>query len=84
MNALYLLKAQVNCQMTDFFSIISLSQESKKHLAGLGTLGLGSLITEITASEEEDQEENRDSGSVDAEGEDKYMMDLFAGRNRMD
>uniref|UniRef100_A0A7N5ZVY0 Transcription initiation factor TFIID subunit n=1 Tax=Anabas testudineus TaxID=64144 RepID=A0A7N5ZVY0_ANATE len=45
-----------------------LDNESKKHLAGLGTLGLGSLITEITASEEEDQEENRDSGSVDAEG----------------
>uniref|UniRef100_A0A3Q1ICQ5 Transcription initiation factor TFIID subunit n=1 Tax=Anabas testudineus TaxID=64144 RepID=A0A3Q1ICQ5_ANATE len=41
-----------------------LDNESKKHLAGLGTLGLGSLITEITASEEEDQEENRDSGWV--------------------
>ncbi|KAM3869309.1 transcription initiation factor TFIID subunit 1 [Diretmus argenteus] len=45
-----------------------LDNESKKHLAGLGTLGLGSLITEITASEEEDPEENRDSGSTDAEG----------------
>ncbi|KAM8965485.1 transcription initiation factor TFIID subunit 1 isoform X2 [Sarcophilus harrisii] len=30
-----------------------LDKESKKHLAGLGALGLGSLITEITASEEE-------------------------------
>uniref|UniRef100_A0A8C1UC63 Transcription initiation factor TFIID subunit n=1 Tax=Cyprinus carpio TaxID=7962 RepID=A0A8C1UC63_CYPCA len=30
-----------------------LDMESKKHLAGLGTLGLGSLITEITASEED-------------------------------
>uniref|UniRef100_A0A8C1NAB7 Transcription initiation factor TFIID subunit n=1 Tax=Cyprinus carpio TaxID=7962 RepID=A0A8C1NAB7_CYPCA len=30
-----------------------LDVESKKHLAGLGTLGLGSLITEITASEED-------------------------------
>ncbi|GLD46953.1 transcription initiation factor TFIID subunit 1-like isoform X1 [Lates japonicus] len=45
-----------------------LDNESKKHLAGLGTLGLGSLITEITANEDDDQEENRDSGSVDAEG----------------
>ncbi|XP_070772950.1 transcription initiation factor TFIID subunit 1 [Enoplosus armatus] len=45
-----------------------LDSESKKHLAGLGNLGLGSLITEITANSEDDQEENRDSGSVDAEG----------------
>uniref|UniRef100_A0A3B4Y165 Transcription initiation factor TFIID subunit n=1 Tax=Seriola lalandi dorsalis TaxID=1841481 RepID=A0A3B4Y165_SERLL len=30
-----------------------LDNESKKHLAGLGTLGLGSLITEITANEDE-------------------------------
>uniref|UniRef100_H3C0M7 Transcription initiation factor TFIID subunit n=1 Tax=Tetraodon nigroviridis TaxID=99883 RepID=H3C0M7_TETNG len=30
-----------------------LDNESKKHLAGLGSLGLGSLITEITANEEE-------------------------------
>lgn len=44
-------------------------QESKKHLAGLGTLGLGSLITEITANEEEGQDENKDSTAVDAEGE---------------
>jgi len=41
-------------------------QESKKHLAGLGSLGLGSLITEITASEEEDPE---DSGQTDEDGE---------------
>uniref|UniRef100_A0A3Q3KDS3 Transcription initiation factor TFIID subunit 1 n=1 Tax=Monopterus albus TaxID=43700 RepID=A0A3Q3KDS3_MONAL len=41
-----------------------LDSESKKHLAGLGTLGLGTLITEITANEEEDQEQNRDSGWV--------------------
>ncbi|XP_071391033.1 transcription initiation factor TFIID subunit 1 isoform X2 [Centroberyx affinis] len=45
-----------------------LDNESKKHLAGLGSLGLGSLITEITASEEDDPDENRDSGSTDAEG----------------
>uniref|UniRef100_A0A3B4ZBQ9 Transcription initiation factor TFIID subunit n=1 Tax=Stegastes partitus TaxID=144197 RepID=A0A3B4ZBQ9_9TELE len=45
-----------------------LDNESKKHLAGLGTLGLGSLITEITANEDEDKEETRDSSSVDAEG----------------
>lgn len=45
-------------------------QESKKHLAGLGTLGLGSLITEITANEDGGQEETRESGSVDAEGGD--------------
>uniref|UniRef100_A0A3P8WQU4 Transcription initiation factor TFIID subunit n=1 Tax=Cynoglossus semilaevis TaxID=244447 RepID=A0A3P8WQU4_CYNSE len=39
--------------------------ESKKHLAGLGTLGLGSLITEITANDdEEDEEDGRDSGWV--------------------
>uniref|UniRef100_A0A3B3SYK9 Transcription initiation factor TFIID subunit n=1 Tax=Paramormyrops kingsleyae TaxID=1676925 RepID=A0A3B3SYK9_9TELE len=30
-----------------------LDTESKKHLAGLGSLGLGTLITEITASEED-------------------------------
>uniref|UniRef100_A0A3B4UEW7 Transcription initiation factor TFIID subunit n=1 Tax=Seriola dumerili TaxID=41447 RepID=A0A3B4UEW7_SERDU len=41
-----------------------LDNESKKHLAGLGTLGLGSLITEITANEDGDQEENRDSSWV--------------------
>ncbi|XP_014188998.1 transcription initiation factor TFIID subunit 1 isoform X5 [Haplochromis burtoni] len=45
-----------------------LDNESKKHLAGLGTLGLGSLITEITANEDDDKEENRDPTSVDAEG----------------
>lgn len=45
-----------------------LDNESKKHLAGLGNLGLGSLITEITANSEDDQDENRDSGNVDAEG----------------
>uniref|UniRef100_A0A3Q0SDY8 Transcription initiation factor TFIID subunit n=1 Tax=Amphilophus citrinellus TaxID=61819 RepID=A0A3Q0SDY8_AMPCI len=45
-----------------------LDNESKKHLAGLGTLGLGSLITEITANEDDDKEENRDPASVDAEG----------------
>uniref|UniRef100_A0A665WVY2 Transcription initiation factor TFIID subunit n=1 Tax=Echeneis naucrates TaxID=173247 RepID=A0A665WVY2_ECHNA len=45
-----------------------LDNESKKHLAGLGTLGLGTLITEITANEDGDQEESRDSGSVDTEG----------------
>ncbi|XP_056266046.1 transcription initiation factor TFIID subunit 1 [Pseudoliparis swirei] len=46
-----------------------LDSESKKHLAGLGTLGLGSLITEITADEEEDdQDESRDTASMDADG----------------
>uniref|UniRef100_A0A3P9CGZ3 Transcription initiation factor TFIID subunit n=1 Tax=Maylandia zebra TaxID=106582 RepID=A0A3P9CGZ3_9CICH len=40
-----------------------LDNESKKHLAGLGTLGLGSLITEITANEDDDKEENRDPTS---------------------
>ncbi|KAM4726972.1 transcription initiation factor TFIID subunit 1 isoform 2-T2 [Anableps anableps] len=45
-----------------------LDNESKKHLAGLGTLGLGSLITEITANESENKEENRESISVDSEG----------------
>uniref|UniRef100_A0A8C7ZN02 Transcription initiation factor TFIID subunit n=1 Tax=Oryzias sinensis TaxID=183150 RepID=A0A8C7ZN02_9TELE len=44
-----------------------LDNESKKHLAGLGTLGLGSLITEITANEGEEKE-NKDSESVDGEG----------------
>uniref|UniRef100_H3AV84 Transcription initiation factor TFIID subunit 1 n=1 Tax=Latimeria chalumnae TaxID=7897 RepID=H3AV84_LATCH len=34
-----------------------LDKESKKHLAGLGALGLGSLITEITANEEAEREE---------------------------
>lgn len=43
-------------------------QESKKHLAGLGTLGLGSLITEITANEEDAPEDSKDSSRVDAEG----------------
>uniref|UniRef100_A0A672JP09 Transcription initiation factor TFIID subunit n=1 Tax=Salarias fasciatus TaxID=181472 RepID=A0A672JP09_SALFA len=45
-----------------------LDNESKKHLAGLGTLGLGSLITEITSNEDEEKEESRDTASVDAEG----------------
>ncbi|KAM9729560.1 transcription initiation factor TFIID subunit 1 isoform 7-T7 [Menidia menidia] len=45
-----------------------LDNESKKHLAGLGTLGLGNLITEITANEDEEKEENKDSGNVDSEG----------------
>uniref|UniRef100_A0A1A7WS45 Transcription initiation factor TFIID subunit n=2 Tax=Iconisemion striatum TaxID=60296 RepID=A0A1A7WS45_9TELE len=45
-----------------------LDNESKKHLAGLGNLGLGSLITEITANEDEEKEEHRAPGSVDSEG----------------
>lgn len=32
--------------------MLSLFQECKKHLAGLGALGLGNLITELTANEE--------------------------------
>ncbi|XP_055004851.1 transcription initiation factor TFIID subunit 1 isoform X2 [Boleophthalmus pectinirostris] len=45
-----------------------LDNESKKHLAGLGNLGLGSLITEITANEEDSAEETKDSSVVDEEG----------------
>ncbi|XP_062392812.1 transcription initiation factor TFIID subunit 1 isoform X1 [Sardina pilchardus] len=46
-----------------------LDTESKKHLAGLGSLGLGSLITEITASEEdEDREDEKDQAGTDSEG----------------
>uniref|UniRef100_A0A673N3K7 Transcription initiation factor TFIID subunit n=1 Tax=Sinocyclocheilus rhinocerous TaxID=307959 RepID=A0A673N3K7_9TELE len=45
-----------------------LDTESKKHLAGLGTLGLGSLITEITASEEDTAEQEQDQSNTDAEG----------------
>ncbi|KAJ4929698.1 hypothetical protein JOQ06_018720 [Pogonophryne albipinna] len=45
-----------------------LDDESKKHLAGLGSLGLSSLITEITANEEDDQDNSRDSTNVDADG----------------
>jgi len=41
-------------------------QESKKHLAGLGVLGLGNLITEITASEDDSPE--ADGAHVDEEG----------------
>lgn len=41
-------------------------QESKKHLAGLGVLGLGNLITEITASEEDGPE--ADGAHLDEEG----------------
>lgn len=59
-----------------FCSYLIFHQESKKHLAGLGSLGLGSLITEITASEDENKEENRDSGNVDSEGEEKCMKAL--------
>ncbi|XP_072482934.1 transcription initiation factor TFIID subunit 1 isoform X3 [Notamacropus eugenii] len=43
-----------------------LDKESKKHLAGLGALGLGNLITEITASEEEVP--GTDGAFVDEEG----------------
>ncbi|TNM85018.1 hypothetical protein fugu_009196 [Takifugu bimaculatus] len=39
-----------------------LDNESKKHLAGLGSLGLGSLITEITANEQDSREESKNSG----------------------
>ncbi|TRZ01483.1 hypothetical protein DNTS_031895 [Danionella cerebrum] len=45
-----------------------LDTESKKHLAGLGSLGLGTLITEITASEEETPEQEQDQSNTDAEG----------------
>ncbi|XP_051965254.1 transcription initiation factor TFIID subunit 1 isoform X3 [Xyrauchen texanus] len=45
-----------------------LDTESKKHLAGLGSLGLGSLITEITASEEETADNEPDQSNIDSEG----------------
>uniref|UniRef100_A0A8C2HS42 Transcription initiation factor TFIID subunit n=1 Tax=Cyprinus carpio TaxID=7962 RepID=A0A8C2HS42_CYPCA len=45
-----------------------LDVESKKHLAGLGSLGLGSLITEITASEDDTDEQEQDQSNTDAEG----------------
>lgn len=51
----------------------STPQESKKHLAGLGSLGLGNLITEITASEEDDPDEDGDTGGTNAEGKRKGM-----------
>ncbi|XP_040190381.1 transcription initiation factor TFIID subunit 1 [Rana temporaria] len=38
-----------------------LDKESKKHLAGLGTLGLGSLITELTSSVDDAAETDGDS-----------------------
>lgn len=65
-NCIYIFTAYCNFLLC--FCCFLSHQESKKHLAGLGTLGLGSLITEITANEEDEQEETRDSGSVDAEG----------------
>ncbi|KAF7237408.1 Transcription initiation factor TFIID subunit 1 [Varanus komodoensis] len=43
-----------------------LDQESKNHLAGLGALGLGSLITEITAAEDDASE--TDGVQLDEEG----------------
>uniref|UniRef100_A0A8C4V577 Transcription initiation factor TFIID subunit n=1 Tax=Falco tinnunculus TaxID=100819 RepID=A0A8C4V577_FALTI len=43
-----------------------LDKESKKHLAGLGVLGLGNLITEITASEDDSPE--ADGAHLDEEG----------------
>ncbi|NXF75861.1 TAF1 factor, partial [Sclerurus mexicanus] len=43
-----------------------LDKESKKHLAGLGVLGLGNLITEITASEEDSPES--EGAHLDEEG----------------
>lgn len=47
-------------------SVNAFCQESKKHLAGLGALGLGSLITEITASEDDASE--ADGAQLDEEG----------------
>ncbi|NWI16598.1 TAF1 factor, partial [Crypturellus soui] len=43
-----------------------LDKESKKHLAGLGALGLGNLITEITANEDDSTE--ADGAHLDEEG----------------
>ncbi|XP_064206308.1 transcription initiation factor TFIID subunit 1 isoform X4 [Anguilla rostrata] len=45
-----------------------LDTESKKHLAGLGSLGLGTLLTEITASEEDVAEGEKDPSGTDEEG----------------
>lgn len=55
--------------------MLSLFQECKKHLAGLGALGLGSLITELTANEELT---GIDSGLVNDEGE-VWVMGSKAG-----
>ncbi len=57
-----------SCQLS-----FSLYQESKKHLAGLGSLGLGSLITEITASEEDTADQEQDQSNTDAEGLSVFM-----------
>lgn len=57
-----------------FNGVDSSIQESKKHLAGLGNLGLGSLITEITANEDDEEEESKTPTSVDSEGEWKYVQ----------
>ncbi|KAI4897502.1 hypothetical protein NFI96_032212, partial [Prochilodus magdalenae] len=45
-----------------------LDTECKKHLAGLGSLGLGALITEITASEEDSSSQDREQSGTDADG----------------
>ncbi|KAJ8348205.1 hypothetical protein SKAU_G00267940 [Synaphobranchus kaupii] len=45
-----------------------LDTESKKHLAGLGSLGLGTLLTEITASEEDVSDAEKDPSDTDEEG----------------
>jgi len=44
----------------------------------LGTLGLGSLITEITANEDDEKEDSKDSGNVDSEGEILYIY-IYSG-----
>ncbi|XP_037389391.1 transcription initiation factor TFIID subunit 1 isoform X1 [Pygocentrus nattereri] len=45
-----------------------LDTECKKHLAGLGSLGLGALITEITATEEDSANQDREQSGTDADG----------------
>ncbi|XP_028923613.1 transcription initiation factor TFIID subunit 1 isoform X2 [Ornithorhynchus anatinus] len=48
-----------------------LDKECKKHLAGLGALGLGSLITELTASQDDQDQDDQDAPDrtpVDEEG----------------
>ena len=50
-------------------------------MAGLGSLGLGSLITEITASEEdEEHDDDKDQAGTDAEGERKTCLSASEGR----
>ena len=59
--------------------VLSLFQECKKHLAGLGALGLGSLITELTANEELT---GTDAALVNDEGE-VWVMGSMVGEEKV-